>query len=170
VYGGLRGLTHSVIRCANPLAVSNCLRRNRLCARCSYPPASMTLQHAGPACVERFGPFVSLLRQVLTTLRISCGHLGPAHSEFYGPLSAVGGRHWAEPGTGSARQLHALVRRRLRVTARPCQSGDAHGTSDGRPSAVPGLFVRLDLQAVHQLVEAAEQVDHCHELEDRRIV
>jgi hypothetical protein len=67
-------------------------------------------------------------------------------------------------------RLHARLRQRLRVAARPCQLGDAHGILDGRPSAVPGLLVRLDLQAVHQPVEPAEQVDHRHELEDRRII
>ena len=40
----------------------------------------------------------------------------------------------------------------------------------GRPSAKPGLFVRFDLEAVHQLVEAAEKIDHCHKLEHGGIV
>jgi hypothetical protein len=37
-------------------------------------------------------------------------------------------------------------------------------------SAVPGLLVGLDLKAVHQLVEAAEQIDDGHQLEDSFVV
>jgi hypothetical protein len=32
---------------------------------------------------------------------------------------------------------------------------------------MPGLLVGLDLEAVHQLVESAKQVDNGHEFEDR---
>lgn len=34
----------------------------------------------------------------------------------------------------------------------------------GGPSTIPRLFVRLDLQAIHQLVEPAEQIHHSHQL------
>jgi hypothetical protein len=37
-------------------------------------------------------------------------------------------------------------------------------------SAVPGLLVWLDPQTIHELVEAAEQIDDRHELEDALIV
>ena len=44
------------------------------------------------------------------TPRGSAAGAVPAHAEFYGPLSATGGRHRAEPGALRARQLQPLVR------------------------------------------------------------
>lgn len=37
-------------------------------------------------------------------------------------------------------------------------------------SAIPGLLVHLDLEAVQELVESAEQVDHGHELKHGSII
>lgn len=40
----------------------------------------------------------------------------------------------------------------------------------GSASPIPWFFVRFDLQAVIELVEAREQVDHGHDLEDCLII
>lgn len=42
--------------------------------------------------------------------------------------------------------------------------------SGARASAVPRLLVRLYLKAVHELVEAAEQVDYGHQLQNSFVV
>ena len=52
-----------------------------------------------------------MLRVLPNASRFSCGRRA-RRSEFYGPLSATGGRHRAEPGALRARQLQPLVRPR----------------------------------------------------------
>ncbi len=42
--------------------------------------------------------------------------------------------------------------------------------SDSLTSTVPGLFIRLDLQTVQQLIEAAEEIDHRHHFDDPLVV
>ena len=45
----------------------------------------------------------------------------------------------------------------------------AHGAI-ASASPVPGLFIRLDLKPLQQIVEAAEEIDHRHQLNDSLIV
>ena len=42
--------------------------------------------------------------------------------------------------------------------------------SDGRASSIPGFLIALDSQAVHQLVEATEQINHRHEFEHSLVI
>ena len=42
--------------------------------------------------------------------------------------------------------------------------------SDGRASSIPGFLIELDSQAVHQLVEATEQINHRHQFEHGLVI